>query len=229
MLASLIAERYAKALLHAAQAQHSLEAVGAQAGELGQALELARGAERFLANPVAESQVKLRVLSGCLDDGGHPLFKAFLDTVLRQKRERFLPEILAAFKALRDEAEGRLEADLGTARDLPEDERQLLESALGRRLGRQVTLRPYTDRSLLGGAVLRVGDTVYDGSLSARLKRLGNILAAGPPPRARRPAPAKAAKIEKAGKAAKAGKPGRTGKTGRTGRPKGVRKAVKKR
>ncbi|HXC62948.1 MAG TPA: ATP synthase F1 subunit delta [bacterium] len=191
MLASLISERYAKALLRAAQAENALDAVGAQARGLELALRAAGGADRFLADPVAMAADKLAVIEGAFEGGMHPLFKAFVKAVLHQKRERFLPRILGNFGTLLDEAEGRVEAKLGTARSLPAEERAMLESALSKRLGRQVTLKPYSDKALLGGAILRIGDTVYDASLRGRLSRLGRLLAEGPPPRPKRaPAPA---------------------------------------
>lgn len=186
MLSSIIAERYAKALLRAAQAEDALDAVGIQAQALAQALAGAEAAQRFLSDPVAMASDKLKVLESAFEGGLHPLVRAFLEAVLQQKRERFLPGILAAFNAYRDEAQGRVKASLGTARVLPAAERQLLEQGLSQRLGRQVSLAPYTDKALLGGAVLRVGDTIYDASLLGRLKKLGQLLAEGPPPRPKR-------------------------------------------
>jgi F-type H+-transporting ATPase subunit delta len=189
MLATLIAERYAKALLRAAQAEQALDAVGPQADGLLAAFEAAEGVDRFLADPISEPAAKLAVMASAFEGGPHPILKAFLEAVLAQKRERFLPLILASFSALRDEAEGRTEASFGTARELPSAERKLLETTLSERLKRTVTLKPYTDKSLLGGAVLRVGDTVFDGSLRSRLKRLGRLLAEGEAPRPKRAAP----------------------------------------
>jgi len=204
MLASLISERYAKALLRAAQAENALDAVGAQARGLELALRAAGGADRFLADPVAMAADKLAVIEGAFEGGMHPLFKAFVKAVLHQKRERFLPRILGNFGTLLDEAEGRVEAKLGTARSLPAEERAMLESALSKRLGRQVTLKPYSDKALLGGAILRIGDTVYDASLRGRLGRLGRRLVQGPISRPKpaaapkkKPAPAKKAAAKK--------------------------------
>lgn len=181
MLASLIAERYAKALLRAAQAQGSLADIGAQAETLRLGLVSAESAAAFLGDPLAEPQGKLKVLSGVFDGGAHPILQAFLLAVLEQKRERFLPAILHKFAELRDEAEGRSSAALGTARPLAPAQRKLLETALSQRLGRSVALVPYTDKELLGGAVLKLGDTVFDGTLRMRLARLGHLLAQGAP------------------------------------------------
>jgi hypothetical protein len=126
--------------------------------------------------------------------------RAFLQTVLEHKRERYLPGILLAFSALVDEAEGRVKARLGTAKPLPAATRMLLESALSTRLGRTVSLEPYTDRKLLGGAVLRLGDTVFDGSLRSGLLRLGQQLRRAPLPR---PAAIRSTKKKPAAKAKK--------------------------
>jgi F-type H+-transporting ATPase subunit delta len=219
MLASLIAERYAKALLRAAQAEKALGDVGAQAQGLSQALQGAEGAQRFLGDPIAEPAAKLAVMAAAFEGGPHAVLRSFLEAVLAQKRERFLPLILKAFLQLRDEAEGRSEASLGTARPLDAGEVALLEGELSRRLGRQVTLKPYTEKELLGGAVLRLGDTVYDASLRSRLKRLGQLLSEGPPPRPKRArsTPAKGAAQKKPGAKKRAAKP--TGKAAKPSKP----------
>lgn len=215
MLASLIAERYAKALLRAAQDQKALGDVGAQAEGLSQALQSAEGAERFLADPVAEPSAKLAVIASAFEGGPHAILRSFLETVLAQKRERFLPLILLEFLRLRDEAEGRGQATLGTARALGASEVKLLEGELSKRLGRQVTLKPYTEKELLGGAVLRLGDTVYDASLRTRLKKLGQLLSEGPPPRPKRApvTPAKGAAKKTGSKKAAAKKTAKPSKT----------------
>jgi F-type H+-transporting ATPase subunit delta len=203
MLASLIAERYAKALLRAAQAELALDAVGAQAEGLSQALRKAEGAERFLADPLAQPGAKLAVMTAAFEDGPHAVLKSFLQAVIEHKREKFLPLILAEFMRLKDEAQGRAQASFGTARALDARQVKVLEGALSQRLGREVTLKPYTDKELLGGAVLRLGDTVYDASLRSRLKRLGQLLSEGPLPKARAAAtPKPKAKAGKAGKKA---------------------------
>jgi F-type H+-transporting ATPase subunit delta len=199
MLATLIAERYAKALLTAAQNEKALGIVGSQAQLLEQALGAAQGVDGFLSDPLAGAPAKLAVLSAAFSGEAHPLMRAFLQTVLEHKRERYLPAILHAFAALLDEAEGRVQALLGTAKPLPPATRRLLEGALSQRLGRTVVLEPYTDRHLLGGAVLRVGDTVFDGSLRSGLTRLGQTLRRGPLPTTPK-APAKKAAVKKTAK-----------------------------
>jgi F-type H+-transporting ATPase subunit delta len=227
MLASLIADRYAKALLRASQAETALDAVGAQAEGLSQALQKAEGAERFLADPLAQPGAKLAVMTAAFDGAPHAVLKSFLEAVLEHKREKFLPLILAAFLKLKDEAQGKAQASLGTARPLEPRELGVLEKALSQRLGREITLKPYTDQALLGGAVLRLGDTVYDASLRSRLKKLGQLLSEGPLPKAKKAAAAKApaAKAKKTG-AGKAKAPAKKAAKAKPAAPKKA-KAVK--
>jgi len=187
MLASLIAERYSKALLRAALAENALDEVGGETEILRSALEGAAEAASFLGDPVAQASEKLRVLTGVFDGGGHPIVRGFLSTVLDHKRERFLPAILKAFAGLRDEAQGRVKATFTTARDLPVKEKELLQAALSRRLDRSVVLLPFTDRNLLGGAVLKIGDRVFDGSVQSGLLRLGRLLNEAPGARSLKP------------------------------------------
>jgi F0F1-type ATP synthase delta subunit len=83
--------------------------VGEQAEGLRQAFAAAAGVDAFLRDPLSEPAAKLAVMASAFEGGPHPIFKSFLEAVLAQKRERFLPLILAHFGALRDEAEGRSE------------------------------------------------------------------------------------------------------------------------
>jgi F-type H+-transporting ATPase subunit delta len=180
MLASLIAERYAKALLTAAQNEGALAQVGPQALALETALNAAPGAADFLTDPLAGAASKLAVFNDAFAGQPHPLIKAFLQTVLEHKRERYLPVILKAFSALLDDAAGLVKGSLGTARALSTAQKKLIEGELSKRLGRTVALEPYTDKALLGGAVLRLGDTQFDGSIRAGLTRLGRQLRQAP-------------------------------------------------
>ncbi|MGH7442582.1 MAG: ATP synthase F1 subunit delta [bacterium] len=201
MLADLIAGRYSKALFRAAEAGDALPQVGIQAGALRKAL-LGPEAEAFLRDPLAEPSAKLEALTAAFDGEIHPVLRSFLDAVLSNKREPYLPAMLEAFARLCDVAEGRIRAGLGVAHALKPSELELLRASLSKSLRRDVILLPYTDRSLIGGAVLKLDDTVYDGSIRAGLERLGRALLAEP----KAPASAKAGAGLKPGVKRAAGK-----------------------
>ena len=109
-----------------------------------------------------------------LDEEG----RNFVRTLADNRRLAVLPEISALFDELKSEAEGIVEVTVTSAAPLDEAERRKLAQALERRLGRQVRMQCATDPKLIGGAVLRAGDLVIDGSLRGRLERIAYELTA---------------------------------------------------
>jgi len=87
-----------------------------------------------------------------------------------------LPEIAAAYETLRDEAEGRIEVEVRSAEPLSEATRASLKRALERRLARAVELENVIDPTVIGGAIIRAGDLVIDGSVHGRLEGLATAL-----------------------------------------------------
>ena len=87
-----------------------------------------------------------------------------------------LPEIAALFEIERSKAEGAVQAEMVSAYPATEAQQAEVIASLSRRLGRDVTLTCTTDASLLGGAIVRAGDLVIDGSVRGKLERLGTAL-----------------------------------------------------
>lgn len=81
-------------------------------------------------------------------------------------------DINQQFVVMRDEAEQVIEAQLITASEVDESQKQAIEAALSSRLGKQIKLEALVDESLIGGAVVRAGDWVVDGSVKAQLQDL---------------------------------------------------------
>lgn len=92
-------------------------------------------------------------------------------------RLRLLPEIAAQYAGLRAAAENRVDVEVRAAGELGEKQRKALAEALEERLARQVSLSYTIDEDLIGGAVIRAGDLVIDGSVRAQLARLNRELA----------------------------------------------------
>ena len=134
--------------------------------------------QRLLGNP-AVSNAELAKLVGDLagpqlDGQG----RNFVQTLAENRRLAYLPEISSLFDELKDEAEGVIDVTVTSAAPLEAGQREALTSALQRRLKRQIRLHCETDPSLLGGAVLRAGDLVIDGSVRSRLNRIAYELTA---------------------------------------------------
>ena len=102
----------------------------------------------------------------------------FVQILADARRLNCLPEIAALFDAYKDDAEDIADVTVTSAAPLDARQQQSLTAALTRRLKREVRLHCTTDPELLGGAVLRSGDLVIDGSVRGRLERIANELVA---------------------------------------------------
>jgi F-type H+-transporting ATPase subunit delta len=101
----------------------------------------------------------------------------FVRLLAQNQRLALLPEIAAQYALLRAAAENTVDVEVVSAIALSEAETEKFARALTRRLNRIVRLHPSVDPSLLGGAVVRAGDFVLDGSLKGKLERLGQSMA----------------------------------------------------
>ena len=96
----------------------------------------------------------------------------FVRTLAENRRLTVVPEISTVFEKLRADAERTVEAEVISARKLTKDQEAQISNALSRRLDVQVTIRNTIDKSLLGGAIVRAGDLVIDGSARGKLHKL---------------------------------------------------------
>jgi F-type H+-transporting ATPase subunit delta len=88
-------------------------------------------------------------------------------------------EIVAEYRAEMDRRQGISEVEVISARRLDADERSQMEQQVARLAGTQVRPRFREDNDLIGGAVVRIGSTIYDGSVRGRLDRMKQELVAG--------------------------------------------------
>jgi F-type H+-transporting ATPase subunit delta len=100
----------------------------------------------------------------------------FVRVLAENHRLSLLPEITALFDIQRRNAEGRVQAELISAFPARAAQQAHIIESLRKRLGRDIELTCTTDASLLGGAVIRAGDLVIDGSVRGKLQRLGTAL-----------------------------------------------------
>ena len=100
----------------------------------------------------------------------------FVRVLASNGRLLLLPEIAALFEVDRRAAEGTVQAQLVTAFPASESQQAEVIASLRKRLGREVELSCSTDAELLGGAIIRAGDLVIDGSVRGKLQRLGTAL-----------------------------------------------------
>ena len=96
----------------------------------------------------------------------------FIALLAQNRRLGFLPEIVALFEQMKADVENAVDVEVIAASKLTPDQESRYAAALQKKLGRQVRLHTKVDGSLLGGAVLKTGDLVIDGSIKGRLERL---------------------------------------------------------
>lgn len=195
MVATIIAQRYAKALLQSVTGEGVESRIAEEASALVAAIGDDADVKRFLVEPIRSAEDKLGVLLASFEKPPHPLFAQFLRTVMENRRERFLAGMLKEFLKLLRDARGEVQAELSTAFKLDERQRKLLETELSARFKRKVELLPLVNDSLIGGATLRLGDTIYDGSLRNSLSKLESLLKKEPIKK--QAAPAKATSEQK--------------------------------
>ena len=109
-----------------------------------------------------------------LDETG----RNFISMLAQNGRLGFLPEIAALYEQMKAEVENAVDVEVVAAANLTPEQEGRYAAALQKKLGRQVRLHTRVDGSLLGGAVLKAGDLVIDGSLKGRLDRLATELTA---------------------------------------------------
>jgi F-type H+-transporting ATPase subunit delta len=181
-----IARPYAEAAFELAREANKLEAWSNALAIAGSVMAGGRVA-KFLGNPSLGNDERLAFLTGLFAAagagdgilaGGSADGRNFLKLLLEYGRIAVLPEIAEHFDALRAEVENTIEVTVTSATPLDEAQKQAIAGALRKRLGRSVRLDAKLDRSLIGGAVIRAGDVVIDGSLRSRLQGLSNALLA---------------------------------------------------
>lgn len=109
-------------------------------------------------------------------DGFFPTMANFVRVLGEGRRLGLGPEIARLFEAERSRRAGRSAVEIVSAYELAPPQVELLAQAIGRRLGREITLETAVDDSLIGGVVIRIGDSVIDASLAGRLRELAQEL-----------------------------------------------------
>lgn len=169
-----VSSRYARAFvdviferkLDAAKSIADLEQFAALATDNGDL----RNALHSPAVPLAQKVKVLDAIVGKM--GASRELRNFLATLAEKRRTALIGEIAALAKNEVNERLGMAEAEVTTARELSAEERSALEGQLSRATGKRVRAQYAQDPALLGGALVRIGSTVYDGTVKGRLQRM---------------------------------------------------------
>ena len=170
-----IARPYAKASFKAASAAARLSQ-WSEALNTGAATVTDKRVAPLLGSPrTTPAQLAQLVIDLAGQNADAPV-QNFLRTLAENRRLGFLPEIARLFDRMKDDAEGTVDVTVTSAAPLSSTEQDRLADALAKRFGRKVRVHADVDAKLIGGAVIRAGDLVIDGSYKSKLDRLGGEL-----------------------------------------------------
>ena len=137
----------------------------------------------YLSNPSLNDAKRLEFLTGLFAKAGGKVLSGsekkgtnFLKLLLEYDRIAVMPEIATHFETLKAETENSVDVTVTSATPLSQQKQDAIAKALEARLGRNVKMSTRIDETLIGGAVIKAGDVVIDGSLRARLDGLTNAL-----------------------------------------------------
>ena len=171
--------QYATALADIALEQGAAEPVKKQLEDFGAAYAESAELRNVLANPAVELAAKHGVIEKLAARlGASRIVRNFLLVVVDNQRTHLLPEILRSFENVIRQRQGVSEAEVTSAAELTTPQKSQLQQTLERLTGRKIQAKYSLDPALLGGAVVRIGDTIYDGSARNRLNQMRARLAA---------------------------------------------------
>ena len=173
-----LAVRYAKALLSVLSDPTQAESADDFLTSLRSAMEQSTELRAILLDPAVPRAQRRQALQALAEAKSMPKSVGnFLATLVDHNRTAAIPTIAEVFHEEREKALGIVPAEITTASPLSDDQRQKAEQAIRKLTGQEVRLICRVDPELIGGAVTRIGSTVYDGSLRNQLSQLRRQLA----------------------------------------------------
>jgi F-type H+-transporting ATPase subunit delta len=173
-----IARPYARAAFAYARQANAIAAWGDTLNTAGAVVADAR-VKKLIGNPKIPAQQLVDFVADAVSGSGKldTNVRNFLDELVRNRRFALLPQVAAMFEEMRNEIENIADVQVTSAVALNDAQRARLADSLKKRLKKDVRLHCDVDANLIGGAVIRSGDLVIDGSLRARLAALSGAMA----------------------------------------------------
>jgi len=171
--------QYANALADIAIAQGASAPVIQQLGDLTAAYTQSAELRNVLSSPAVSKDEKRAIAEKIAARlGASKILRNFLLVVIDHQRTQLLPEIFQQFQTVLRDRQGVAEAEIFSAVELNAAQKKQMTQTLEKTTGKKIEPKFSLDPNLLGGALVRVGDTIYDGSLRNRLNGLRERLTA---------------------------------------------------
>lgn len=172
-----IARNYAETLVSLARKAGDLAGWGAMIEDVASAVQRDEQLTLYLNSPRISADRKNAVLAKAFQDRLPRLFVRFLQAVISHRRQALIPAIAVEYGNIVDELENRVHAHVTVAREPDAATQQAITAGVSKALGKTVVPHYAVRPEILGGLVVRVGDTVMDGSVRRRLGLLRSHLA----------------------------------------------------
>ena len=177
MTSSNIAKRYARAFFEVAKEERRYEDYSRELGRFSAILKENKGLNGFLASPIFARPDKKAVVETILQKAGiSELTANFLKLLVDKRRIGIISDIESRYRELMYEALNKVKVTVSTAFPLTGELAAQLQESLERLTGKQVEMTVLLDPSLLGGVVVRIGDTLYDSSIRTQLNKIKDLL-----------------------------------------------------
>jgi F-type H+-transporting ATPase subunit delta len=171
-----IARVYARSLFEVAQERDMLDVIREQLGQVTKALDENRDMASFFFSPYFSATEKKEALQQAIE-GAEPVLMTFLEVLIEEHRMPAIFRIRARYEVLWDEANKLLPVEVTSAVELDEDTVAAIGERIREETGSNVELSSHVDSAILGGIVLRVGNSILDASIRNRLNQLRNQVA----------------------------------------------------
>ena len=173
-----LAQVYARSLFQVAREQNKLDLLREQLGQLADAISSNRELQTFFFSPYFSTEEKQSALERVLDDAD-PVFVNFLELLIENHRMPVIFRIRAQYERMWEEENRTLPVEITSAVELDKATTDSVGQAIGERTGRKVMLATRVDADILGGIVVRVGNSILDASIRNRLEQLRKQVARG--------------------------------------------------
>ena len=172
--------RYARALFDVARKEGDVQQAGQDLASFAAFVSSHDALLKVFSNPAIPAPKKKAVVDALIARAGSmsPIVRKLLLLLAERDRLALLPDIAAAYENRLMEHAKVVRAEIVTAVGLPADRVAALQQGLAQATGRQVQLESRVDPSIIGGAIARVGSTVYDGSVTRQLQKMKEALTA---------------------------------------------------
>jgi len=173
-----LAQVYARSLFQVALEKGRLDELREQLGQFADALNENRQLAVFFFSPYFSSAEKKQSLAGLLD-GADEVLVNFLSLLIDNHRMPVIFRIRQEYERLWDEENRTLPVEITSAIALDDATTESLGKTIGERAGRKITLAARVDPDILGGIIIRVGNSILDASIRNRLEQLRRHVAQG--------------------------------------------------